>query len=133
MLALCSVTTSIAFIIVSIFLTQPKGSSHEQPLDGNFYALLSQAILSLFAVYLTALPPLRSRALNLRYKSWFWGSSMISVLASIISLGIYRSQSGESAVLAYVASFTQVVNTLLLIECVEEAVQAGSIGGVDMG
>jgi hypothetical protein len=55
---------------------------------------------------------------------------VISVSASIISLIIYRPQPGASAVLAYVASFSQVIITLLLVECVEQTAQAGSIGGV---
>ena len=51
----------------------------------------------------------------------------------IYALGIYCNQLGVSAVLAFVASFSEVITTLLLIECVEEAVQVGSIGGNEMG
>jgi hypothetical protein len=37
-----------------------------------------------------------------------------------------------SAGLGYVANLGQVVCTLLLIECVEGAVKAGSIGGIEL-
>jgi hypothetical protein len=57
---------------------------------------------------------------------------LISVLAAIVSLGIYQSQSKASVMLGYVTNFAQVINTSLLIECVEEAAQAGSIGGIEM-
>jgi hypothetical protein len=46
-LTLCSVASSVALIIVSIFRTHPKEPSHKQPLDDGFYASFSQAILSL--------------------------------------------------------------------------------------
>jgi hypothetical protein len=54
------------------------------------------------------------------------------VLAAIVSLSIYDNQSKASVMLGYVTNFAQVINTLLLIECVEEAAQAGSIGGIEM-
>jgi len=57
---------------------------------------------------------------------------VISVLAAVIPVGIGQRQSKASIMLGYVTNFAQVVNTLLLVGCVEEAAQAGSIGGIEM-
>lgn len=131
-LTLVSIAMSVSLIVVSIFQTQLSNSTDKRLLDSSFYATFSQAVLSLLTIYLTALPPLRSRSLRLRYKAWFWGCSLMSALASIASVGIYPSRQSVSAILAYGASFAQVVVTLLLVECVEKAVQDGSIGGVEL-
>ena len=123
-LILVSVAASVGLIVISAFKTQP--------LDSNFYSSCSQAVLSIISVYLTILPPLRSRSLRLRYRLWFWLCSLFSVLASIISIGVYPNQPTMSLLLGYGASFSQIIVTVLLVECVEKAVKAGSIGGAEL-
>jgi sorbitol-specific phosphotransferase system component IIBC len=78
------------------------------------------------------LPPLRNRSLNLRYRSWFWLCLLSSAIASVVSLAVYPSQPIISLMFGYGAGFAQVVSTLLLVECVEKAVNAGVIGGLEM-
>jgi hypothetical protein len=131
-LTLCVVGTSVAFIAVSIIYAQTEVVQQKSPLDSNFYSMFSQAMLSLLTVYLTILPPLRSRSLNLRYRSWFWLCLMFSAIASIVSLAVYVSQPSLSSIFAYGAGFAQVVSTLLLVECIEKVVNAGVIGGLEM-
>jgi hypothetical protein len=126
------VVISAALMTVSIIQAQQEISHAKEPLDSNFYSLFSQAMLSLLTIYFTILPPLRSRSLNLRYKSWFWICLLFSAVASILSLAVYVSQPSVSLVFGYAAGFAQVVSTLLLVECVEKAVNAGVIGGLEM-
>jgi hypothetical protein len=131
-LTLCVVGTSAALIAVAIIHAQTEVIQQKTPLDSNFYSMFSQAMLSLLTIYLTILPPLRSKELNLRYRSWFWLCLFFSALANITSLGVYVSQPTVSVVFGYGASFAQVVSTLLLVECVEKTVKAGVIGELEM-
>jgi hypothetical protein len=123
---------SAALMTVSIIQALHETSHAKKPLDSNFYSLFSQAILSLLTIYLTILPPLRSRSLDLRYKSWFWICNLFSAVASILSLAVYVSQPSVSSGFGYAAGFAQVFSTLLLVECVEKAVSAGVIGGLEL-
>ncbi|KAN0105977.1 hypothetical protein V8E51_008853 [Hyaloscypha variabilis] len=59
--------------------------------DSNFFATVSQALLSVLSLYLVILPIARSRSLGLRYRFGFWGSLFISFLASALSVGLYSS------------------------------------------
>jgi hypothetical protein len=129
-LTLCLVSLSMALITVSIIHAQADVS--QVSLDSNFYSTFSQAMLSLLTIYLTILPPLRSRSLNLRYRSWFWLCLLFSAVASVFSLAVYISQQTVSLIFAYGSGFAQVVSTLLLVECVERAVNAGVISGLEM-
>jgi hypothetical protein len=122
----------MALVAIPIIHAQAEVSSDRQNLDSNFYSIFSQTMLSLLTIYLTILPPLRNRSLNLRYRSWFWLRLLFSAVASIVSLAVYVSQPSVSLVFAYGAGFAQVVSTLLLVECVEKVVNAGVISGLEM-
>jgi hypothetical protein len=122
---------SVALIAVSVLHDQAEGSQNKPTLDSNFYSTFSQAMLSLLTIYLTILPPLRSRSLHLRYWSWFLLLLLLSAGASVISLAVYPSQPVTSLMFGYGAGFAQVVSTLLLVECVERAVSARVIGGLE--
>jgi hypothetical protein len=124
--------TSVALIAVSALHAQTEASQDKPPLDSNFYSTFSQAMLSLLTIYLTVLPPLRSRSLHLRYRSWFWLLLLLSAAASVLSLAVYPSQPVTSLMFGYGAGFAQVVSTLLLVECVERAVNTGVIDGFEM-
>jgi hypothetical protein len=107
-------------------------SSQSQPQASGVSAAISQMLFSLLSTYLTVLPPLRSRTLHLRYPIWFWGCMLISFLTSILCPAVYYRFPATATILSCVSSFSQVVCSLLLVECVEEAVKAGSIGGVEL-
>lgn len=128
-LTLLVVGISVALMTISIIRAQQESSHAKESLDSNFYSIFSQAMLSLLTIYLTILPPVRNRSLNLRYRSWLWLCLLFSAIASIISLVVYISQPSVSLIFVYGAGFAQVVSTLLLVECVEKAVNAGVIGG----
>ena len=131
-LTVCLFGISFALIAVSVNHALTELSQDKPTLDSNFYSTFSQAMLSLLTIYLTILPPLRNRSLNLRYRSWYFLCLLFSAIASVVSFAVYPSQPITSLIFGFGASFTQVVGTLLLVECVEKAVNAGVIGGLEM-
>ena len=100
--------------------------------DSNFFANVSQAVLSVLSLYLVILPIARSRSLGLRYRFWFWGCLFISFLASVLSLGLYSSYPVAAGVLGWTGAFAQVAITLLLTQSIEEASKAGSIDSIEL-
>lgn len=109
-----------AFAFLSTIQSQQQASS--------FSVAISQSSFSLLSVYLTVLPILRSRSLHLRYPFWFWGCLVLSSLTSILSTAIYFRSAAVATIISCISGFTQVICSLLLVECVEEAVKAGHIG-----
>jgi hypothetical protein len=101
------------------------------PQESGFLAAVSQGTVSLLSIYLTVLPPLRTKVLGLRYSFWFWASLFISGTTCLLSLILYFRQPNISTIMGCISGFAQVLCTLLLVECVEHAVKAGNIGGVD--
>jgi hypothetical protein len=128
-------TTLVVFAAFTIFggafATLSTNQSQQQ--DSGFSAAISQASFSLLSIYLTILPPLRSKSLHLRYPLWFWGCLVLSGLTSILSTAMYFRLAAVATILSCVSSFAQVLCSLLLVECVEEAVKAGNIGGGQFG
>lgn len=131
-LALFTVAVSAVLAATSVF--QPRASiCNTVPLiDDNFFSSLSQTILSIFSAYLILLPPLRARHLRIRYPFWFRVSLTVSVLLSITSSSIYPFYWQPSVLFGYVASLSQVIATLQLIEGVDGAVTARGIGELEL-
>jgi hypothetical protein len=98
----------------------------------NFYANVSQGLLSILTVYLTILPTLRSKTLGLRYRIWFWACLSTSAVSSILSLGFYPVFPLVSGVLGWISSFTQVMLTLLLALSIQRASKEGGIDGIEL-
>jgi hypothetical protein len=70
----CFVAASAVFMAISVKLaSSPPTTACQASLtsDSNFFANVSQTILSILSVYLIILLILRSRSLGLRYRFWF--------------------------------------------------------------
>ena len=118
-----SVLVGAAFTVLSVTQSQQQASLVS--------AAISQASFSMISAYFTVLPPPWSRTLDVRYSVWFWGSVDISSLTCILSPAMYHRSPAADMMLSCVSSFVQIVCSLLLVECVEETVKAGSIGGIE--
>jgi hypothetical protein len=99
--------------------------------DSGFITALSQGSFTILSIYLAALPPLRARVLGLRYSFWFWFTLFICDMTCLLSLVFYYRYPIFSTLLSCISGFAQALCTLLLVECVEKAVKAGNIGGVE--
>lgn len=99
--------------------------------DSGFFTALSQGFFTILSIYLAALPPLRTKMLELRYSFWFWFTLFVCGMTSLLSLVFYYRYPVISTFLSCVSGLTQALCTLLLVECVEKAVKAGNIGGVE--
>jgi hypothetical protein len=131
----CFVAASAVFMAISITHgSSPVSKVCQTSLgsDPNFFANISQAILSILSIYLLILPIVRSRSLGLRYCFWFWGCLFISSLSSILSLGLYSQHPVASGVSGWTGTFAQVAITLLLTQSIEKASKAGSIDSIEL-
>ena len=129
------VAASAVFMAVSITRGSSSVSKVCQTSLGsgpNYFANISQAILSILSIYSLILPIVRSRSLGLRYRFWFWGCLFISSLSSILSLGLYSQHPVVSGVLGWTGTFAQVTITLLLTQSIERASKAGSIDSIEL-
>jgi hypothetical protein len=131
----CFVAASAVSMATSVKLaSSPPSTGCQVSLasDSNFFANVSQTILSILSVYLIILPIVRSRSLGLRYRFWFWVCLFISSLSSILSLGLYSPFPMASGVLGWTGTFAQVAITLLLTQSIDRASKAGSIDGIEL-
>ncbi|KAE9370927.1 hypothetical protein N431DRAFT_343785 [Stipitochalara longipes BDJ] len=136
-LVIFSISVAASAILMAISITRassPVAKVGQISLgsDPNFFANVSQAVLSVLSIYLIILPIARSRSLGLRYRFWFWGCLFISALSSILSLGLYSLYPVASGVLGWTGTFAQVAITLLLTRSIEEASKAGSIDSIEL-
>jgi hypothetical protein len=99
--------------------------------QSGFLAALSQLSFTVLSIYLAAVPSLRTKVLGLRYSGWFWFSVFVCGITSLLSIVFYFRYPALSNILSFSSGFSQALCTLLLVECVEKAVKAGSIGGVE--
>jgi hypothetical protein len=124
-----ALVTFVAFATIGGSFTV-LSASQSQPQASGVSAAISQMLFLFLSTYFTVLPPLRGRTLHLRYPIWFWGCMVVSFLTSTLSPAVYYRFHAAATILSCVSRFSRVVYSLLLVECVEEAVKAGSIGGV---
>ena len=131
----CFVVASFGLLINSVKLSgSPPPAACQVALasDPNFFANISQAVLSILSVYLTILPVIRTKSFGLTYRFWFWSSLAISALSSVTSLALYHWHPVVSGVFSWAGAFFQVAITLLLTLSIEDASKAGSLDALEL-
>jgi len=126
----CFMAASAVFIALSFQLPSPNQENVQS--ESNFYANISQSILSVLTVYLTILPTLRSKTLGLRYRFWFWTCLFTSAVSSVLNLGFYTAFPLVSSVFGWTSTWTQVVLTLLLTLSIQKASKEGGIDSIEL-
>jgi hypothetical protein len=126
----CFMAASAVFIALSFQPPSPNQDNVQS--NSDFYANISQAILSVLTVYLTILPTLRSKTLGLRYRFWFWTCLLTSAVSSVLNLGFYTAFPLVSSVFGWISTWAQVVLTLLLTLSIQNASKEGSIDSIEL-
>ncbi|KAE9377622.1 hypothetical protein N431DRAFT_365445 [Stipitochalara longipes BDJ] len=129
--AIHKLTATAVFSTFVLFAGFAAALSTKPTQDSGFIAALSQGLFTILSIYLAALPPLRTRVLDLRYSFWFWFSLFVCGMTCLLSLTFYNRYPAVSTILSCVSGFAQALCTFLLVECVQKAVKAGNIGGVE--
>lgn len=113
----------ISAILIGVAITRSPSPTCVVPIsnDNNFFANVSQTILSLSSLYCTVIPFLRSREVPLNL-FWFRVCLSFSAATGVASLVVYTFQWQSSLAFGFLCSVFQVFATFQLIEGIDATI-----------
>ena len=123
---------SACFTLRALFTPRSSGCTSIPAFDDNFFSNLSQLFTNLCSLYLIIVPLLRHRSLCVGYKFWYRFCLTLSLLTAGATPVVYPYSWKVSLVLGLVSGLLQVIGSVQLVECFQDAVDAGDIGFVEL-